>query len=382
MTTPLQRNAQYDIERILVVDDDPLTTELLRARLEEPGVQIREAHDGDEALVAIGDFDPDLVFCDIMMPNKNGTEVLADLRGRGDERAFVITTAHGSGVLAIEALRSGADDYLRKPFQGPELQAVRERMAARVRLSKRTAALQHELDRELQRAAEVQATLLPTTLTPPAGFELAARLRAARAVGGDFYDWEEVVPEVYAFSLGNGMEHGLAAALRAATVRAALRALSASYAPAQAMALTERALRRDFEQSDAFMTLFHARLNSSSHRLFYVDVGHGRQFLLRANGDLEPLLAGSLPLGMLPDQPFESGNTVLEPGDALVIYSGGLAGGDLLTNESNRRLAAVVRGAGSAQEMVDRLFANAPDDTDTDQAALVLRCATQPAGGR
>ncbi len=187
--------------------------------------------------------------------------------------AMIMMTAYGTEDVAVEALRRGADDYLRKPLESSELEAVLERTVERLELSRQNEELRRQLDEqrrrlesELARAAKVQADLLPSDVPEIPGFEFAARCVPARDVGGDYYSWIEPGPGVLAFTLGDVMGKGMPAALLMATVRAAVRAAAQLNSPAVALDLAARALGTDLERSSSFVTLFHARLDAASRQ--------------------------------------------------------------------------------------------------------------------
>ncbi|HEY8600739.1 MAG TPA: response regulator, partial [Thermomicrobiales bacterium] len=136
------------VRRILVVDDDPDINRLVRVRLTTRGFTVESATNGEEALAAIAADPPDLLFLDISMPGIGGLEVLADLRARGLDLAVIMMTAFGSEAVAIEALRHGADDYLRKPFDRTEFSATLDRTVRRLELSRQNAWLRTRLDQQ------------------------------------------------------------------------------------------------------------------------------------------------------------------------------------------------------------------------------------------
>src|SRR6185369_6491943 len=150
---------------------------------------------------------------------------------------------------------------------------------------------------ELTCAATVQANLLPRSKPELPGFEIAAQCVPAHQVGGDFYDWQEMATGTVTLTLGDVMGNGMAAAMLMATVRSAVHAVSRQNSPAAALQLAELALRPDLENSDSFVTIFHAQLNVADRTLIYVDCGHGHVFLRRCDGRVEELHPRGLPLG-------------------------------------------------------------------------------------
>jgi len=120
--------------RALVVDDDPGVRYTLREILEAEGLSVAEAEDGVAALAEVERFRPELVVADLRMPRLDGMELLRRLSARAPAPRVVLITAHGSERQAVEAMKSGAYDYFRKPFEPEELVAVVRRALEAVRL--------------------------------------------------------------------------------------------------------------------------------------------------------------------------------------------------------------------------------------------------------
>lgn len=318
--------------RVLVIDDDHEIHRLLRARLEARGYRVTAAASGEEGVMKLREEHPDLVFLDVAMSGMTGIDVLDVIRSQRLDVAVILTTAYSSEQVAIAALRHGADDYLRKPFDRGEFQAALDRTLSRLTLSRQIRQLRKELERkqtqlaeELARAAVVQSELLPVENPPLPGFEVGARCLPAREVGGDFYDWQHLPNGVLSLTVGDVMGKGMSAALLMATVRAVIRAMVSQHGPADAVQHTATSLDSDLARSGSFVTLFHAQLNTGTAELRYVDAGHGQALLRRADGTLEPLQPFGLPLGVLSTEHYCEGVVTLGPGDVLVIYSDGLS---------------------------------------------------------
>jgi two-component system, NtrC family, response regulator HydG len=131
--------------RVLVVDDDPGVRYTLREILSSEGLVVDEAADGAEALARFEAQPAPLVLTDLRMPNVDGMELLRRLAGRSPAPRVVMITAHGSERQAVEAMKAGAYDYFRKPFENDELVAVVRRAVEAVRLAHENERLAGEL---------------------------------------------------------------------------------------------------------------------------------------------------------------------------------------------------------------------------------------------
>lgn len=109
--------------RILVVEDDPLLGDGIRAGLALAAYAVDWARDGDEALRALSDHDYNACVLDLGLPRRDGLSVLRELRQRGSRLPVIILTARDTSDDKIIGLDSGADDYLTKPFSPRELLA-------------------------------------------------------------------------------------------------------------------------------------------------------------------------------------------------------------------------------------------------------------------
>jgi DNA-binding response OmpR family regulator len=124
-----------DHGRILVVDDDPHIRDICRLYLERSGYRVLEAADGEEALRLISDNPPDLVVLDVLLPKRDGITVLTSVRERDQWVPVLMLTALGDEAERIRGLRTGADDYLTKPFSPRELVARVEAILRRAVLA-------------------------------------------------------------------------------------------------------------------------------------------------------------------------------------------------------------------------------------------------------
>ncbi len=108
--------------RVLVVEDEPTMAEVTARYLRRDGHDVRVARDGQAALDALPDFEPQLVVLDLMLPHVDGLEVCRRIRARGDTPVIMVT-ARTDEVDRLIGFGLGADDYVTKPFSPRELAA-------------------------------------------------------------------------------------------------------------------------------------------------------------------------------------------------------------------------------------------------------------------
>ncbi|MGE5243132.1 MAG: response regulator transcription factor [Betaproteobacteria bacterium] len=124
-----------DQAKVLVVDDEPQITRVLRTVLSSQGYQVRTAAEGESALANFGEWHPDLVITDLFMPRMDGLELTRRIR-TSSSTPILVLSVKGDERAKVEALDLGADDYVTKPFGTDELLA---RVRAALRRSGGTA---------------------------------------------------------------------------------------------------------------------------------------------------------------------------------------------------------------------------------------------------
>jgi DNA-binding response OmpR family regulator len=109
--------------RILIIEDDRKMSEALVSGLEGAGYELETASSGEEGFYLAHKLRPDLLLLDLTLPHRNGLEILKQLRSEGVDIRVLILTSHNTVEDRVEGLKTGADDYLGKPFSFPELLA-------------------------------------------------------------------------------------------------------------------------------------------------------------------------------------------------------------------------------------------------------------------
>ena len=372
-SAPVQRRA-------VVIEDDDDIRGLLVVVLRQLDFDVVEAPDGLAGVEAVRENQPDLVTLDVNMPGIDGIEACRRMREFSDAY-IVMLSARTAELDRLAGLDTGADDYLTKPFSPKELQARVRALFRRARPAPAPAENQRVSDEDT-RAAAVQQSLLPQEKVRLKEFDVAGAFRPTRSVGGDFYDWYQT-PGGMHLTFADAMGKGMGAALIAATVRAVMRSVADSPDIAAAFASAAATITSDLDQSGSFVTMFHARLDSASGRLSYIDAGHGLGVHIPAQGAARRLVSAGPPVGILEDQEWPAAELQLEPGDSLVIVSDGVLDAHDSLEDFIRNVEKAARSEGTSDEVCAALLELAPAATAEDDvtAVVVRRMAGGTANG-
>ena len=370
---------------ILVVDDNADLREYL-TRLLESDYAVRTAADGAEALEQLAERLPDLVLTDVMMPNLDGFQLLARLREdpRTQRLPVIVLSARAGEEATVEGLDAGADDYLVKPFSGPELLARVHANLELTRLRDALAAGERDRAREMEDVAlALQRSLLPRKLPEVLGAELCGRYVPASEsleIGGDFYDATALGDGRVVITIGDVAGHGVLAAAVMGQVRQAVRAYAFEGHPPAALMD-----RLDLLVSDsdlAMTTCLCGILNPETGTLRFSNAGHPPPLIRRADGTVVRVTDGlSHPLGVTMAHRHVEAEVSLGLGEALLLYTDGLVErrGEVIDVGIDRLAERLAAEFTSAEDACDRIVAdldeNLPDD------AAILAVARTPMAG-
>jgi len=307
--------------RVLVCDDQPDVLEALRLLLKGQGYQAVTV-DSPAALLQAARQEPfDLIVADLnytrdTTSGEEGLGLLASLEAQGNAAPVVAMTAWGSVDLAVEAMRRGACDFIQKPWDNARV----------ISLIRKQAESEGRRKSELEIAANVQQKLFPHA---PGGrlatVEYAGRCVAARTVGGDYYDFLEIAAGKVGFILGDVSGKGVPAALLMANLQACFRSQEpgALLEPGRVLEAVNRHFF-DSTEAERFATLFFGVYDDRSRKLRYVNCGQVPPLLLHRSGELEMLAPTATMLGAFRQWSCAEGETVVEKGDVLLLYSDGV----------------------------------------------------------
>lgn len=182
----------------------------------------------------------------------------------------------------------------------------------------------HRQDAELKTAGDILDNILPATLPNCPGYEVMASLEACFEVGGDLYDATPMSDGRYAFLIGDVVGKGLGAALLVSHILSWARfMIEENWDP---QALITRLNRRIFECTDSvrFTTFFLGYLTPETGHILYVNAGHNPPYVVRKDGHLDECPATGMPVGVLDEFPYTTGEITLNSGDMIALYSDGI----------------------------------------------------------
>lgn len=289
------------------------------------------------------------------------------------------------GVLEVANKRRG-------PFTAQD-EALMEAFASHAAVALDRARLvaayveKERFDHGLRLAHDIQMGMLTRAFPASEAFDLFARLVPARSVGGDLYDFVVKDSRLW-FVVGDVSGKGMGAALFMTMAKTLLRAaMGGTLAPGALLERVNRELVRDNERG-LFVTTFVACLDLESGALQFANAGHNPPYRLSTTGAVRPVVGGlGVPLGLLEDPSYETATAVLEPGEALFLYTDGVtealnAAGEEL---GEARVEGVLAGAGPApaRDLVEQVFAAVrsfagPAPQSDDVTAMALRFRPRP----
>lgn len=181
------------------------------------------------------------------------------------------------------------------------------------------------MERELELAAEIQQTFQPSGPPIIAGYEFQGISFSCYEIGGDYYDFIPREDGKMLVALGDVSGKGTAAALLMSSLHAAIHGQIAANTPiGESITLINEYLVKN-TPTNRFVTLFIAELAPPTGELNFINAGHNPPLIARANGTIELLESGGMPLGLMVLDDYEAGRAMLNSGDTLVIYSDGVS---------------------------------------------------------
>lgn len=382
---------------LLIIDDDEVVRESLAAYLEDSNFKVLQALNGLQGLQIFESEQPDLVICDLRMPQIDGLELIRRIRQTASETPIIVHS--GAGVMsdAVEALRLGAADYLIKPLEDlavlehsvrraldrAYLRVENQRYRDKLEAANRELQASLNLLQEDQNAGrQVQMNMLPVTPWSIEGLEFSHRIIPSLYLSGDFVDYFRVDERRVAFYLADVSGHGASSAfvtvlLKFMTTRLLYESRRngtlPEFKPSEVLAHINRGLINT--KLGKHVTMLGGVIDLEKNSLTYSIGGHLPLPVLFVEGQASYLEGRGLPVGLFDDATYDDRVMELPPSFSLSLFSDGildvLPGATLKEKEAS--LPEQVAAAGGTLDGLRQVFglanlAEMPDDI----ALLVL----------
>lgn len=383
--------------KLLIIDDDEAVRTSLAAYLEDSGFEVTQAGNGFQGLEVFERDRPDLVICDLRMPQIDGLELIRRIDELDSPAPVIVVSGAGVMTDVVEALRLGAADYLIKPLEDlAVLEHAVRRALDRARLRRENAIYSERLEttnRELQASLnllqedqdagrQVQISLLPATPWEADNFHFAHQIIPSLYLSGDFVDYFRVDDRRIAFYLADVSGHGASSAfvtvlLKFMTTRLLYESRRGGklpeFKPSDVLAHINRGLIN--LKLGKHVTMLGGIIDLATDRLTFSIGGHLPLPVLFQGGHAEYLQGRGLPVGLFEDATFENQEIALPEAFSLTLLSDGIL--DLLPGETLKEkegaLPEMVAAAGGTLTGLQQKFGlNELGAMPDDIALLVL----------
>ncbi|MXX60405.1 MAG: SpoIIE family protein phosphatase [Holophagales bacterium] len=295
-------------------------------------------------------------------------------------------------VVADKESRTGVGPFVASDHRALSLFANQAAIALTNAKLHRQALEKERLEREVELAAEIQRNILPAEMPSVGCFETVGWSRPSRQVGGDYYGSLRFAGSRRGLVVADVTGKGMPAALLVSTLDSALRLLvddcrlgGAAVGAELSPELFDRLNKHIVESSasNRFITLILTEIDPRNRAVRYLNAGHNPGLLVRGNGEVTPLLASGLPLGLLPTASYRVEPLEMGPGDLLCLYSDGITECESLDGEEygQERLEDFLslRRERPLSEIVDAIDADvrrfgAGLPQGDDQTVVLIRC--------
>jgi sigma-B regulation protein RsbU (phosphoserine phosphatase) len=349
------------------------------------------ARNGIDALIKLNEHqDIDLILSDINMPEMDGLTLLDKVKDLNKTALkTIMVSAYGDMDNIRTAMNRGAFDFVMKPINFEDLQITIQKTIKQVEHFKKAQVEHNQLEaikHDLDIAREIQTSILPKTF--PAfpnrnEFDLYASMDAAKSVGGDFYDFFLIDENKLGVVIADVSGKGIPAALFMAVSRTMLKTTAmGNISTSECLTKTNNMLCSESVNS-MFVTLFYGIINLTTGEMNYSNAGHNPPYILKSDGKVELLEGtGEIVLAALEGINYTQHHTILNPGDAIYMYTDGITeamniNNELFTDERLKEVLQTVAG-NSCKQIIDSVrkeveeFSKGAEQSD-DITAIAVR---------
>jgi sigma-B regulation protein RsbU (phosphoserine phosphatase) len=381
---------------LLIIDDDDVVRASLAAYLEDSGFHVLQANNGLQGMEVFHAESPDLVICDLRMPQVDGLELIRRIHALHVEIPVIVVSGAGLMNDAVEALRLGAADYLIKPLADLAVleHSVRRALdSAYLRLenqryrnkletvNRELQASLHLLQEDQNAGRQVQMNMLPVTPWQADSLNFAHQIIPSLYLSGDFVDYFRVDENRVAFYLADVSGHGASSAFSTVLLKFMTTRLlyesrrfgSQEFKPSEVLKHINRGLINC--KLGKHVTMLGGVIDQTTNRLTYSIGGHLPLPVLYSEGKAHYLEGRGLPVGLFVEAEYSDQELELPESFSLTLLSDGVL--DLLTGDTLKdkeaQLPQLVSSAGGTLDGLRKAFglANLGDMPD-DIALLVL----------
>jgi len=331
---------------VLTIEDDPLVRQSFVMYLEDYGFHVLQANDGVSGLRVFREQQPDLVLCDIRMPEMNGMEVLEVITKESPETPVIMISGAGMINDVVESLKLGAQDYLVKPVTDLDVlgHAVKQALSKKAlesenqRFKSELERANHELqnnlnvlreDQEAGRRAQLQ--LLPPPEQKVGDYEFLHTVIPSLNVSGDFLDYFEIDEEHLGFYIADVSGHGSASAFVTMMLKSLFNQPLRQYRVSQDQTILSPAKVLEYLNQEVIaanvgkhVTLFYGVIDLTNHQLTYSIAGHYPRPIVVKGKSKELLTNRGFPIGMFDWATFTDHHLEFTQDMSLIMFSDGV----------------------------------------------------------
>ncbi len=387
-----------DFARILSIEDEETVRLSIVGYLEDSGFEMLEAQNGRIGLEVFQEEKPDLVLCDLRMPELDGLSVLAKVRELSPETPFIIVSGTGDMHDAVEALKLGAWDFVTKPIQDMEiLEHAVTKALDRARLTRENHEFRedliatnlrlkdslHRLEEDETAARRVQTQLLPEPLLKHDQYEFSHFLKPSAFLSGDFVDYFQIDETHWGFYIADVSGHGASSAF----VTVLLKSMMTHFLDQYRQSLNDTLLHPDqilkqvseaIVQQDLgkYLTMIYAVLDETTGTMTYSNGGHYPRPVLYDGTAAHFLEEHGMPVGLFKEADYSATTVELPPSFLMVMFSDGIFEvlPKLSMKEQKEHIISLVDSMDiGLEDITESLGLDDIDDPPDDIAGLIIK---------
>lgn len=381
--------------RVLTIEDEDTVRRTIAAYLEDSGFEMLEAENGRIGLDVFEREHPDVVLCDLRMPEVDGLQVLAEIAAKSPETPLIIVSGTGDMGDAIQALKIGAWDYITKPVQDlavlehsitktlERARLLRENREYREHLEQTNKRLQEslqQLEDDESVARRMQFQLLPIPKMTVDGFVFEHFLRTSAYLSGDFVDYFVIDPDHLGFYIADVSGHGVSSAFVTVLLKSTMGHLLDQYRrsehdiivhPEQVLAQINTDIVQ--QKFGKYLTMFYVVVNTKNETMAFSNGGQFPYPILHDGRGARFLIDKNLPVGLFKEAEFHCTTLDLPDAFAMAMFSDGVL--ELMSQErleeKEQRLLEHVRAADTPLNDLVRALALDEVDSPLDDITLL-----------